>query len=129
MNLEPLPRTFPATVTALHRVAENVVAPARKPDNEIALMATLGGFGTPVFEWEDRSHQIRVEGTALVWADGDEERRRVSCVIAWRSSAYSGRVRVTSACLLLKGRCTQTAAYRGHGQRRSTANGFRGLHE
>jgi hypothetical protein len=67
MNLEPLPPTFQATVSALHRVAEDVVAPARKPDNEIALMATPGGFGTPVFDWEDGSHQVRVDGAELVW--------------------------------------------------------------
>jgi hypothetical protein len=36
MNLEPLPTTLQATVAALHRVAEETVAPARKPDNEIA---------------------------------------------------------------------------------------------
>jgi hypothetical protein len=67
MNLEPLPPTFRATVTALHRVAEDVVAPARKPDNEIALMATPGGFGTPAFDWEGASHQVRVDGAELVW--------------------------------------------------------------
>ena len=36
-RLGTLPVAFPATVAALHRVAEQVVAPARKPDNEIAL--------------------------------------------------------------------------------------------
>src|SRR4051812_35258536 len=75
MTLEPLPPTFRATVTALHSVAEEVVAPARKPDNEIALMATPGGFGTPAFDWEGLRHQVRVEGAALVWTDGDAERR------------------------------------------------------
>ena len=45
--LEPLPATFATTVAALHRVAEQIVAPARKPGNEIALSATPGGFGTP----------------------------------------------------------------------------------
>jgi hypothetical protein len=67
MNLEPLPPSFQATVTALHRVAEDVVAPARKPDNEIALTVTPGGWGTPVFDWEGEAHQVRVEGAALVW--------------------------------------------------------------
>src|SRR3954466_14868810 len=75
MTLEPLPPTFRATVTALHRVAEQVVAPARKPDNEIALMATPDGFGTPAFDWEGLRHQVRVEGAALVWTDGDAARR------------------------------------------------------
>ena len=40
--------------------------PARKPDNEIALEATPGGFGTPVFEWEGSRQQVRVDGAELV---------------------------------------------------------------
>jgi hypothetical protein len=48
-RLGTLPVAFPATVAALHRVAEQVVAPARKPEGEIALTTTPGGFGTPVF--------------------------------------------------------------------------------
>jgi hypothetical protein len=82
MNLEPLPRTFAATVTALHRVAEDVVAPARKPDNEIALTATPGGFGTPEFEWEGVAQQVRVEGTDLVFVKGGDERREPLAVDA-----------------------------------------------
>src|SRR3954469_5666911 len=74
-QLPPLPVTFPATVAALHRVAEDVVAPARKPDNEIALYATPGGFGTPVFEYAGTQQQVRVEGAELVRRAGDEERR------------------------------------------------------
>jgi hypothetical protein len=78
MNLEPLPTTFPATVAALHRVAEETVAPARKPDNEIALEATPGGFGTPVFEWDGARRQVRVEGAELVWiADAGERREAI----------------------------------------------------
>jgi hypothetical protein len=69
MNLLPLPPAFADTVAALHRVAEEIVAPARKPDNEIALEATPGGFGTPEFEYEGRRRQVRVEGAELV--DGD----------------------------------------------------------
>jgi hypothetical protein len=69
MNLLPLPPAFADTVAALHRVAEQIVAPARKPDNEIALEATPGGFGTPEFEYEGRRRQVRVEGAELV--DGD----------------------------------------------------------
>ena len=34
MSLQPLPPSFAATVAELHRVAEDVVAPARKPDND-----------------------------------------------------------------------------------------------
>jgi hypothetical protein len=65
-SLVPLPDRFASTVAQLHRVAEEVVAPARKPDNEIALQATPGGFGTPPFEWEGATHRVRVEGTDLV---------------------------------------------------------------
>ena len=66
MRLTPLPVSFPVTVAALHRVAEDIVAPARKPDNEIALYATPGGFGTPVFEYGGAAQQVRVEGAELV---------------------------------------------------------------
>src|SRR3954468_3280426 len=73
MRLTPLPVSFPATVAALHRVAKEIVAPARKPDNEIALYATPGGFGTPVFEHDGVSQQVRVEGAELVrLRDGNE---------------------------------------------------------
>jgi hypothetical protein len=67
VSLRPLPAGFAAAVAALHRVAEEVVAPARKPDNEIALQATRGGFGTPVFAWEGARHQVRVDGAELVF--------------------------------------------------------------
>jgi hypothetical protein len=74
-RLSPLPEGFAATVASLHRVAEEVVAPARKPDNEIALEATPGGFGTPPFEWEGATHQVRVEGVELIReTDGQEQR-------------------------------------------------------
>lgn len=63
------------TVASLHRVAERLVAPARKPDNEISLRATPGGFGTPVFEFEGAEHQVRVEGAELVHGIGASERR------------------------------------------------------
>jgi hypothetical protein len=74
-RLSPLPDGFGATVATLHRVAEDVVAPARKPDNEIALEVTPGGFGTPVFEWEGSTHQIRVEGNELVREVDGRQRR------------------------------------------------------
>jgi len=73
-SLPPLPPGFAATRKGLHRVAEQIVAPARKPVNEIALQATPGGFGTPVFEWEGRSEQVRVAGVELVRETGGEER-------------------------------------------------------
>jgi hypothetical protein len=75
-RLGPLPATFTTTVAALHRVAEQIVAPARKPDNEIALAATPGGFGTPEFDHAGRRQQVRVEGAELVHRSGDAEHRR-----------------------------------------------------
>lgn len=74
-RLERLPDDFATTVASLHQVAELIVAPARKPDNEIALQATSGGFGTPAFEHDGDTHQVRVEGTELVHAEGASERR------------------------------------------------------
>lgn len=75
MGLEPLPPDFAATREALHLVAERLVAPARKPENEIALAATPGGFGTPPFELGGALVQVRVEGVDLVLdRDGEIER-------------------------------------------------------
>ena len=74
-RLEPLPAAFATTVEALHRVAAEVVSPAREPDDEIALIATPGGFGTPVFEDAGVLRQVRVEGAELVRRSGDDERR------------------------------------------------------
>jgi hypothetical protein len=80
--LEPLGQDFVATREALHKVAEQVVAPARKPDNEIALQATPGGFGTPVFEYGGRECQVRVEGALLVARRNDCERREPITTLA-----------------------------------------------
>jgi len=70
-----MPATFAETRDALHRIAEEVVSPARvrATGNEIALEATPGGFGTPAFP---DGGQVRVEGTELVTraADGSETR-------------------------------------------------------
>lgn len=73
--LSPLPSGFAATVAALHQVAELVVAPARKPDNEIALTPTPGGFGTPEFEFDGARRQVRVDRTELVQVIGASQRR------------------------------------------------------
>lgn len=67
-DLQPLVPAFPGTRAALHRVAEQLVAPARKPHNEIALVAIAGGFGTPVFNFNGDWVQVRVEGAEL-WVD------------------------------------------------------------
>jgi hypothetical protein len=82
MSLDPLPKTFAATRHALHRVAEQVVAPARKPHNEIALTPTPGGFGTPPFEFDGRKLQVMVDGAELVVVADGEERRRPLTTLA-----------------------------------------------
>ena len=80
-RLEPLPATFAVTRDALHRVAEEIVAPARKPQNEIALTVTEGGFGTPSFEHEGRRLVVRVEGAELVVdADGVQTRKELTTI-------------------------------------------------
>jgi hypothetical protein len=79
----PLPATFAATRDALHRVAEEIVAPARKPHNEIALSVTPGGFGTPPFEHGGRTLQVRVEGAELVVStDETETRSAITSIVA-----------------------------------------------
>jgi hypothetical protein len=80
--LEPLPARFAVTVDSLHRVAEQLVAPARKPDNEIALAVTPGGFGTPRFEYDGAEHRVRVEGDELVHEVGSEQRRALLRTLA-----------------------------------------------
>jgi hypothetical protein len=66
-------KTFTQNRDRLHKLAEEVVSPARvkATGNEIALEATPGGFGTPVFP---DGGLVKVEGTALVTraADGTE---------------------------------------------------------
>jgi hypothetical protein len=89
-RLSPLPEQFAATVTELHRVAEEVVAPARKPDNEIALEPTPGGYGTPEFEWEGATHQVRVEGAELVRETDREQEREALDVDAASAEVLAG---------------------------------------
>jgi hypothetical protein len=74
-RIEPLPEKFAETQSALHKVAEAVVAPERKPDNEISLRYTRGGFGTPFFEEAGADCQVRVEHGELVRQRGHEEVR------------------------------------------------------
>jgi hypothetical protein len=88
-RLSALPDGFAATVASLHRVAEELVAPARKPDNEISLRATPGGFGTPEFEFEGASHQVRVEGHELVHSVDGEERRAALVSLADASTVVA----------------------------------------
>jgi hypothetical protein len=91
VGLKPLLDTFADTREALHRVAEELVAPARKPHNEIALRQTPGGFGTPEFEFEGRRMQVRVEGDELVLAgDGSERRTRLASIADGARSSDPG---------------------------------------
>jgi hypothetical protein len=63
-SLAPPPPTLVATRLALHRVAEQVVSPARRKVNgKIGLRYTRGGFGTPFF---GEDVQVRVDGARLV---------------------------------------------------------------
>lgn len=88
-RLSPLPAGFRATVAALHRVAEEVVAAERKPDNEIALEATPGGFGTPEFAWEGEARRILVEGVELVREVDGSQRREALAVDAAAAAALA----------------------------------------
>ena len=72
-RLEPLPGEFAETRSALHRVAEDVMKPAReKANGKFGLRYTRGGFGTPFFgdDW-----QLRVERDELVTVEAEVERR------------------------------------------------------
>ena len=74
-RLEPLPATFAETRIVLHKVAEAVVSPARKPENEISLRYTRWGFGTPFFEEGGADCQVRIEGAELIRQRGTQESR------------------------------------------------------
>jgi hypothetical protein len=74
-RLEPLPSTFAGSRDALHQVALAVVAPARKPESEISLRYTRGGFGTPFFDQGGVDCQVRVEGAQLIRQRDTEETR------------------------------------------------------
>lgn len=74
-HLAPLSGSFTGTRVGMHRVAEQILAPASKPDNEIALIATPGGFGTPPFEHDGLPRQVRTDGADLVYARGERETR------------------------------------------------------
>jgi hypothetical protein len=79
--LQPLPESFAASREALHRVAGELVAPARKPHNEIALTVTPGGFGTPPFGFEGATVTVRVDGDELVLErDGQQTRRPLTSI-------------------------------------------------
>ena len=89
MGLGPLSDSFSDTRRALHRIAEQVVAPARKPHNEIALRQTPGGFGTPPFEHEGRGLQVTVAGAEIVVEEEGAERRTAIESVA-QAAAFVG---------------------------------------
>jgi hypothetical protein len=72
--LPPLPPDWPAQRTAMHTLAEHVVAPCRHAaTGRIGLRWTRGGFGTPFFERDSKDTQVRVDGTDLVLDAGGVE--------------------------------------------------------
>ena len=73
-RLPPVPDGLVETRLALHRLAEEVVSPARREaaGGEISLRFTRCGFGTPFYA-DDR--QVRVEGAELVVVSREGERR------------------------------------------------------
>lgn len=83
MELPPPPAGFARTRESLHRLAEDVIKPAREQTSgEWTLTETPGGFGTPVF---GEDCQVRVEGVELVVREGGAERR--APVASLRSAA------------------------------------------
>jgi hypothetical protein len=73
VELPPLPDGFARTRQALHRLAEDVIKPAREQTSGgWTLTETPGGFGTPIFGDDS---QVRVEGVELVVREGGDERR------------------------------------------------------
>jgi hypothetical protein len=72
-RLDSAPSGLADTRIALHRLAEDVISPARAHANgKIGLRFTRGGFGTPFFA-EDI--QLRVAGKELIVQTGERERR------------------------------------------------------
>jgi hypothetical protein len=72
-TLKPLPDGFAQTREALHRLAQEVVKVSREhTTGDFSLIATPGGFGTPVFGPDDA--QVRVEGGELIVKKGADEK-------------------------------------------------------
>ncbi len=91
--LAPLadPDAFSETRRALHALAEQVLAPARRRANgKIGLRFTRAGFGTPFFGDDE---QVRVERGDLVVVRGDDVKREPVTTLA----AAGGLVGITPA--------------------------------
>jgi hypothetical protein len=76
-GLATVPPGLVGTRLALHRTAEDVLAPARKAatGNEIALRWYPGGVGTPPFSEDGMRRVCRTDGTDLVDEHGDKTSR------------------------------------------------------
>jgi hypothetical protein len=72
-RLQAAPAALVETRTALHRLASDVISPARQRVNgKIGLRYTHRGFGTPFFGADE---QLRVEGAELIRQRGEDETR------------------------------------------------------
>jgi hypothetical protein len=76
-GLASVPGSLVETRLALHRVAEDVLAPARRAatGNEIALRWYPGGVGTPPFDEGSDTRVIRTDGIELVNERGGQTTR------------------------------------------------------
>lgn len=75
--LKPLSDTYNDTRVHLHRISEQVLGYAEEPANEIAIVRTDKGFGTPVFKVGNRNYaQYRVEHDELVFEQDGREINR-----------------------------------------------------
>jgi hypothetical protein len=89
VRLPALPADIVETRLALHRVAEEVVSPARvaATGNEIALEVTPGGFGTPTLPQGGR---VRVEADELVVDEPGGAVRRASLSTTAAARSFAG---------------------------------------
>jgi hypothetical protein len=87
-QLGPPPERLVSTRRALHRLAEQVISPARAhATGRIGLRSTPGGFGTPVFA---DAVQLRVLGDQLIVQEQGGERSAAITTPA-EMAAYVGR--------------------------------------
>jgi hypothetical protein len=86
----PVPADYMTSRTALHTVAEHVLAPAlHRATGRIGLRVTPGGFGTPPYMADGVEHQVRITGTDLVVRTGVDE-RRTPLVSVGQAAAFVG---------------------------------------
>jgi hypothetical protein len=86
-RLGRVPPQLVATRLSLHRLAEEVIAPARRHANgKFGLRYTRGGFGTPFFAADV---QVRVQGTELI-VDQDGQLRRTEITTLAAAAEHLG---------------------------------------